>query len=372
MTDEEMQELETLRQEKHRQTQQARAPTGEAGRAADQIRRRSLMEIQGYFTGKGLALSTKLLTGAALSVTRVVAGGGSTADPLAAALAKEAYTLTELGVYARDPNEGEILYKVYRLGEPVDIKPDSRMVLRFYLEETVSQDLGVTVECAPAGLITETDFAPVREKVMGTAVSYRNVEVDAAALPAYLAALPRLLTENLVIHVSGTVEEPISLNGFYGNGVLWLKADALGDWTVKNIMTMQDCSVRVSIQNAVFIDSGAAAETYYKAVVFGYNARYLEVIECTFTGDGTGKAVMVTNQASGFMLRCTVRNFSSAVCAWGASLMSVAESGGSENTYGLHTYRGGIVFLDGETPELMGGASNYNSGGLIVRGAKLL
>lgn len=365
MTDEEMQELETLRQEKHRQTQQARAQT-------------------------------------ALAVTRVVAGSGSTADPLAAtslprpkqtlavnppsrsgntatipatlaaALAKEAYTLTELGVYARDPNEGEILYKVYRLGRPVDIKPDSRMVLRFYLEETVSQDLGVTVECAPAGLITETDFAPVREKVMGTAVSYRNVEVDAAALPAYLAALPRLLTENLVIHVSGTVEEPISLNGFYGNGVLWLKADALGDWTVKNIMTMQDCSVRVSIQNAVFIDSGAAAETYYKAVVFGYNARYLEVIECTFTGDGTGKAVMVTNQASGFMLRCTVRNFSSAVCAWGASLMSVAESGGSENTYGLHTYRGGIVFLDGETPELMGGASNYNSSGLIVRGAKLL
>lgn len=359
------------------------------------------MEIQGYFTGKGLALSTKLLTGAALSVTRVVAGGGSTADPLAAtslpqpkqtlavnppsrsgntatlpvtlaaALAREAYTLTELGVYARDPNEGEILYKVYRLGEPVDIKPDSRMVLRFYLEETVSQDLGVTVERAPAGLITETDFAPVREKVMRTAVSYREVEVAAVDLPAYLAALPRLLTENLVIHVSGTVEEPISLNGFYGNGVLWLKADALGDWTVKNIMTMQDCSVRVSIQNAVFIDSGAAAETYYKAVVFGYNARYLEVIECTFTGDGTGKAVMVTNQASGFMLRCTVRNFSSAVCAWG-SRMSVAESGGSENTYGLHTYRGGIILLDGETPELMGGASNYNSGGLIVKGGKLL
>lgn len=359
------------------------------------------MEIQGYFTGKGLALSAKLLTGAALSITRVVAGSGRTADPLAAvslpqpkqtlavntparsghtatlpvtlaaALAKEAYTLTELGVYARDPDEGEILYKVYRMGEPVDIKPDSRMVLRFYLEETVSQDLGVTVACAPAGLVTETDFAPVREKVMRTAASYRDATVDAAALPAYLAALPRLLTENLVIHVSGTVEERISLNGFYGNGLLWIKADTLGDWTVKNIITVQDCSVRVSIQNAVFIDSGAAAETYYKSVVFGYNARYLEVVECTFTGDGTGRAMMVANQASGFMLRCTVQNFLSAVCSWG-SLMSVAESGGSENTYGLHTYRGGIVLLDGETPELMGGASNYNSSGLIVRGAKLL
>lgn len=121
------------------------------------------MNIQGTYTNKGLALTAKTAVGACLRVTRVVGGSGYTADiPNAAALPEirqtlavgearcagstavlpvtlaavgleSSYTLTELGVYAEDPNEGEILYCVYRLDEPTTIWAGSDTVLRFNL-----------------------------------------------------------------------------------------------------------------------------------------------------------------------------------------------------------------------------------------------
>ena len=94
------------------------------------------MNIQGTYTNKGLALTAKTAVGVCLRVTRVVGGSGHTPDiPNAAALPEirqtlavgearcagrhrrsacdagcggieSSYTLTELGVYAEDPNEG--------------------------------------------------------------------------------------------------------------------------------------------------------------------------------------------------------------------------------------------------------------------------
>ncbi len=109
--------------------------------------------MQGYFTTKGLALSAKLLTGDTLSISRVVAGSGQTQTTaaalsgpcqtlavnapthsgdtatipatLAAASASGSYNLTELGVYANDSDEGEILYKIYKLSKPVSITAGS-------------------------------------------------------------------------------------------------------------------------------------------------------------------------------------------------------------------------------------------------------
>ena len=137
------------------------------------------MNIQGTYTNKGLALTAKTAAGACLRVTRVVGGSGHTPDiPKAAALPEirqtltvgearcagdtavlpvtlaaaglgAAYTLTELGVYAEDPDEGEILYCVYRLDEPVTIQAGSDTVLRFYLRQTVSEDGGAAVLSSP-------------------------------------------------------------------------------------------------------------------------------------------------------------------------------------------------------------------------------
>ena len=189
------------------------------------------MSLQGFYTTKGLALAAKAAAGAGLTVTRVTAGSGATAAS-AAALAEEkqtltvgpaqtdgqtatlpvtlaeaksgaSYTLTELGVYADDPDEGEILYQVFRLDESRAIRAGGESVYRFYLRQSVGAD-GVTVACSPAGLLVDEDLAPTRGKVLAVRVPSRTVEIELSALQSYLDSLPKLLTDNLTIKVSGT------------------------------------------------------------------------------------------------------------------------------------------------------------------------
>ena len=213
------------------------------------------MNIQGKYTNKGLALTAKTAAGACLRVTRVVGGSGHTTDvpnavqlpeirqtlavgearctgntavlpvTLAAMALEDSYTLTELGIYAEDPDEGEILYCVYRLDEPTTIQAGSDTVLRFYLRQTVSKDGGAEVLCSPVGLITESDCAPVRKMVLAVGAPQRYVTVPASELQTYLDALPRLLTEDHVITLRGTNSNIVSVKDFYGCGSLTLRAD---------------------------------------------------------------------------------------------------------------------------------------------------
>lgn len=355
------------------------------------------MDIQGYFTKKGLALSAKLVTGALLTNTKVVAGAGQTTDhmaatslsqpkqalavnsptrsgntatipvTLAAAQAEEDYTLTELGVYAQDPDEGEILYKLYRLDTLVDITAGSRLVLRFYLEETVSQDVYVTVNCSPDGLVTEAAFLPVREKVLTPAVPARTVTVAAEDLKAYLDSLPRLLTEYLTLSVSGTVTEPLELNGFYGSGTIMIDGGMLGNCTVENIVGISDCSANIYLSNLAFTDGGKAADSYYQAVVQVNGSRWVYLKNCSFIGTKSERAVLFINSSNGALHDSTLQGFESAVCPWGTCVVSLRNVTGSDNTLGVHSYAGGVVMLSGTTETLLGGASNYLNGCLIVR-----
>lgn len=97
------------------------------------------MNLQGYYTEKGLVLAAKVSAGTKLTVTKVTAGGGTTAAN-ALALAEEkqtltvgtaevsgqtatlpvtlsetdasaSYVLTELGVYASDPDGGKFFIR---------------------------------------------------------------------------------------------------------------------------------------------------------------------------------------------------------------------------------------------------------------------
>ena len=144
MNEEEKQELETLRAEKLRREQVERA--------------RAALERG------GVPQSFAPL----LAVGEARCAGSTAVLPvtLAAVGLESSYTLTELGIYAEDPDEGEILYCVYRLDEPASILAGSDTVLRFYLRQTVSADGGAAVLCSPAGLITESDCGPVRKKVL--------------------------------------------------------------------------------------------------------------------------------------------------------------------------------------------------------------
>ena len=174
------------------------------------------MSLQGFYTTWGRARGAMRAAGTGLTITRVTAGSGETAES-AAALAQErqtltvgeaavsgqsavlpttlaeagasaAYTLTELGVYARDPQEGEILYQVFRLDAPRAVTKGGEDTLRFvkgtdcetHVLAEVAYAEGVEVTLSASypevsvcyKLSPRTDFyrAPVALKVMG--VSY--------------------------------------------------------------------------------------------------------------------------------------------------------------------------------------------------------
>ena len=174
------------------------------------------MNLQGYYTTKGLTLAAKTAAGTKLTVTKVTAGSGETAKSatvlagekqtlttgtatvsgqtavlpvtLAEAKASIAYQLTELGVYANDPDEGEILYQVFRLDEVRAISAGGENVYRFYLKQTVGA-AGITVTCSPAGLLVDEDLAPTRSKVLMLSVPSRTATLTAAELQGYLDQL---------------------------------------------------------------------------------------------------------------------------------------------------------------------------------------
>lgn len=144
--------------------------------------------MRGHFTRKGLELSAKLAAGATLVITRVVAGCGDSGEPdtaealaqpkqelavndarynettaiipatLVSSMAEEDYSLTEIGVFAQDPDLGEILYKIYQLDQPINISPAAQIVLRFYLEESVSEAPVIEIPASLNGLLTQSDM----------------------------------------------------------------------------------------------------------------------------------------------------------------------------------------------------------------------
>ena len=147
------------------------------------------MSFQGFYTTKGLARAAKMAAGTKLTITKVTAGSGVTVKDapalagekqtltagtaavsgatavlpvtLAEAGVSAAYSLTELGVYAQDPNAGEILFQVFRMDTPVPLTASGENAYRFYLKQTMGA-AGITVTCSPAGLLIDEDLEPVR------------------------------------------------------------------------------------------------------------------------------------------------------------------------------------------------------------------
>lgn len=134
------------------------------------------MSFHGFYTTKGLTLAAKIAAGTRLTITKVTAGSGETAKT-AATLAQEqqtltagtaavsgqsavlpvtlaetgvfaAYSLTELGVYAQDPDTGEILFQVFRLDTSVPLTAGGENAYRFYLKQTVGA-AGISVTWLP-------------------------------------------------------------------------------------------------------------------------------------------------------------------------------------------------------------------------------
>ena len=352
--------------------------------------------LQGYFTQQGLRLSAKLLTGETLEITRVVAGSGHTSGvtasslsqprqtlavntpvtkentatvpaTLVAASASGSYTLTELGVYANDPDEGEILYKVYKLSQPMDIVVKSNMVLRFYLEETVSGDVSVT--CSPAGLITEEELAPVRNKANGIREGAVTYQLVASELQAKLNDLPRCLTRDVTISVSGTVSQNITVKDFYGDGQLTIRGTSQAEFSVSGRILFSNCQCKVILGCATL----QANEAESTADIMGIDhCQDMELFNIDIQdGSRTKRGINVSKSnvlmASVGMSGCLAAlmvSFGSCVAVRPAD--SYAAPVYSNNKIGVYIYHGGSVYLCGSIPNMLGGASHTNSGGLIV------
>ena len=355
------------------------------------------MNIQGIYTSKGLALTAKTSAGACLRVTRVVGGSGHTTDiPNAAALSEirqtlavgearcagntavlpvtlaameleDSYTLTELGIYAEDPDEGEILYCVYRLDEPVTIQAGSDTVLRFYLRQTVSEDGGAMVLCSPAGLITESDCAPARKMVLAADAPNRTVTVPMEKLADYLAHLPRLLTERLTIEVSGEWTGEIPIVGFYGCGTLSIQG--VDTAVIHGGIKVYNCSCMVWLESLTIKATAetAAAGEYMLCCA---SAVAVWVTDCTLEGQKKLTGIRVTEGSQVSVISSSVTCCTYALKTSTSSVAALVYSigaGYANNVTGVYAYNGGIAILGHQVPELLGGTSNVKDGGIIIR-----
>lgn len=368
------------------------------------------MNIQGTYTNKGLALTAKTAAGACLRVTRVVGGSGHTTDvpnaaqlseirqtlavgearcvgntavlpvTLAAVGLESSYTLTELGVYAEDPNEGEILYCVYRLDESVTIQAGSDTVLRFYLRQTVNKDGGAAVLCSPAGLITESDCAPVRKMVLASSASYHYDAIPASELQTYLNALPRLLTEHHVITLSGTNSNIVYLNDFYGCGSLTIRANNLGDCVFTRGISVNNCSVPVKMEKLKWVLGADMPQDESCITCFFCE---VTVAECSFdgyispSGEKIGRGVTSHDHAYLQIRDCKFCNLFAVVKCFRAGQIDIIEPGKKgeyrDNSIGAYTHFSGLVMLMSGIPSTLGGGGNMvDAGGAIIQDGKFI
>lgn len=226
------------------------------------------MKLTGYYTTAGEKIAAGLLAGATLSVTRITAGSGSTAlsaaaldqeqqnlgpcEPevsgttavmrctLSSDQAKAPYFLRELGVYAMDDTQKEVLYLIFRLDEEVSINPAFRLVLRFNLEQTLSDGAGIQVTAPLTGLATQEDLK-TKADLAGGQVPYaqtphltssKTIYVDPTlgddantgtqsapfrTIQAALDAAPKDLGGKglTVLLAPGVYDEDVSVKGFF-------------------------------------------------------------------------------------------------------------------------------------------------------------
>ena len=284
------------------------------------------MSLQGFYTSKGLALAARVAAGAGLTVTRVTAGGGTTAADasvlagekqtltvgpaqaegqtvtlpvtLAEGKAGVSYALTEIGVYASDPDAGEILYQVFRLDESRAICAGGESVYRFYLRQAVGAD-GVTVACSPAGLLIDEDLAPLRRamaKKPDAQLTYATLHVaktgsdetgDGSADRPFLTiqkaldSFPRLLMYDQIIQVAaGYYPEKLSIWGFLG-GQISLTAEEGAEVSVDSITVGACVNRSVRINGITLVGSTDAFPGNAFRVV---DATMIELINITCTG----------------------------------------------------------------------------------------
>ena len=218
--------------------------------------------------------------------------------------------------------------------------------------------------------------AAFQQTVESVTVPSKTVTLTAAELPGYIAALPRLLTANLSVFVSGDVAQAVDITGFYGSGSLWILSSASDpyqtDAAVIHKLKILNSSIRVRLSRIRFEDSGLDHGDALLEVEHGR----CEIYECSFIGKRaqTGKNQFAIRSYRNSIVTSSdiyeISGFYMAGISGYSSILSIHSGLGEPvfqgNAYGVHAYRGGAVYLSGKTPDRVGGERNQYDGGIIT------
>lgn len=202
-----------------------------------------------------------------------------------------------------------------------------------------------------------------QEKVFITYAPSRTVTVAAAELPAYINALPRLLTENITINVgAGTCTDKVDIFDFYGCGSIRINGAASYGSVFSGGITIRHCLIHVDIR-------GVSVSANSGTVVGVTTAAYVYLESCKIDGSNATYCASSYEGAHLSLTSCTLSNCSSgsAILCGHTSIAALSDCSANANQTGAFVYRGGIVLLAGSTPDTLGGSSNKKSGGMIVK-----
>ena len=205
-----------------------------------------------------------------------------------------------------------------------------------------------------------------QDKVQAVSVPGRTVEIELSALQSYLDSLPRLLTEDLTINVTGSWTGNITVYGFYGSGRLTISGK--DGCTLTGNMTINRCSVIMQLFDMAF--QAPATGLHQNSLLYAVVNRHLWMQNCSFVGNGACAGVEGYISSKVCLVDSPISNCNIAVESVANGRMAVFNNSAvtyANNTYGASVYRGGIILLGENTPDTLGAATNIHVGGIIAK-----
>lgn len=205
-----------------------------------------------------------------------------------------------------------------------------------------------------------------QDKVQAVSVPGRTVEIELSALQSYLDSLPKLLTEDLTIKVTGSWTGNITVYGFYGSGSLTISGK--DGCTLTGNMTINRCSASMQLFDMAF--QAPATGLYQNSLLYAMINRHLWMQNCSFVGNGACAGVEGYISSSICVVDCPISDCNIAVESVANGRVVVFNNSVvtyANNTYGASVYRGGIILLGENTPDTLGAAANAHNGGIIAK-----
>lgn len=205
-----------------------------------------------------------------------------------------------------------------------------------------------------------------QDKVLAVSVPGRTVEIELSALQSYLDSLPKLLTEDLTIKVTGSWTGIITVYGFYGSGHLTITG--MDGCTLTGTMCINRCSVGMNLFDMAF--HAPATGLYQNSLLYATVNRHLWMQNCSFVGNGACAGVEGYISSSICVVDCPISDCNIAVESVSNGRVVVFNNSVvtyANNTYGASVYRGGIILLGENTPDTLGAAANAHNGGIIAK-----